>query len=70
VPIVGKEQVLRGREMHWLRIDRYFRGERRRPGPRVTHQVITCHHVENAAVRAGLSRGRDRAQHEGLSDMV
>ncbi|QDU60871.1 Tetrathionate reductase subunit B precursor [Planctomycetes bacterium Pan216] len=46
VPIVGKEQIAVGREMHWLRIDRYFKGEP--DEPEVVHQPVACMHCENA----------------------
>ncbi len=51
IPVVGKEQVLRGREMHWLRIDTYFYGSAENSGeipPDVFFQPVTCMHCENA----------------------
>ena len=38
--------MLRGREMHWLRIDRYFAGEL--DDPEILHQPVPCMHCENA----------------------
>ena len=46
IPIVGKEQVERGREMHWIRVDRYFTGEL--DDPEIVHQPVPCMHCENA----------------------
>ncbi len=46
IPIVGKKQVGNGREMHWIRLDRYFSGDPE--NPKVVNQPVTCHHCENA----------------------
>ena len=46
VPVVGREQVLLGREMHWLRIDRYFEGPAE--APETLLQPMLCMHCENA----------------------
>ncbi|MEZ6138194.1 MAG: TAT-variant-translocated molybdopterin oxidoreductase [Pirellulaceae bacterium] len=46
VPVVGKEQVGRGREMHWIRVDRYFRGEQ--DTPQIVNQPVACVHCETA----------------------
>jgi Fe-S-cluster-containing dehydrogenase component len=46
VPIVGKQQVLMGREMHWLRIDRYFQGDAEFAD--VVQEPMACQHCETA----------------------
>jgi len=53
IPIVGKDQVLRGREMHWMRIDRYFSAEKydQEEVPedvQVSFMGMMCQHCENA----------------------
>lgn len=46
VPIVGKEQVMMGREMHWMRIDRYFQGDE--DNADVVQEPMMCQHCETA----------------------
>ena len=47
IPVVGKEQVARGREMHWIRVDHYFDGDLDEPARRY-HQPVPCMQCENA----------------------
>jgi molybdopterin-containing oxidoreductase family iron-sulfur binding subunit len=46
VPVVGKDEVRRNREMHWIRIDRYYAGEG--DDVSVSHQPMMCQHCDNA----------------------
>lgn len=46
VPVVGKKEVAMRREMHWLRIDRYYSGDENQP--EVAHMPMMCQHCENA----------------------
>ena len=49
IPIVGKEQVMEGREMHWIRTDRYFAStEENQDDPEMVSQPMMCQHCENA----------------------
>lgn len=68
IPIVGKEQVEIGREMHWLRIDRYYRGGI--DAPDTYFQPVMCVHCENAPCELVCPVGATVHSHEGLNQMV
>ena len=67
-PVVGKDQVMRGREMHWIRMDRYYTGTE--DEPRAVAATAAVHAVRKRSVRKRLPGGRDVASPEGLNDMA